>query len=123
MHQLDVVKLFHLHSDVAELAAGETIFEQDTPGDVMYVVLDGTVELSIDGKAFETAGPGDIVGEMALIDVPVRSATAVARTVCRLAVVDEPRFLFMVREHPYFALHVMSVLAERVRRTDRIAYS
>ena len=49
---------------------------------------------------------------MALLDTNTRSATAVAKSTCRLALVDEKRFQFMVHETPYFALHVMRVMAE-----------
>jgi CRP/FNR family cyclic AMP-dependent transcriptional regulator len=53
---------------------------------------------------------------MALIDAKPRSLSAVARTDCKLAAVDRQRFSFMVTETPYFALHVMQVMAERLRR-------
>jgi CRP-like cAMP-binding protein len=53
---------------------------------------------------------------MSLIDDSPRSADAVAKTACVLAPVDERRFLFLVHETPMFALHVMSVMAERLRK-------
>jgi CRP-like cAMP-binding protein len=84
----------------------------------MYVVLDGEVELRVQGEVLEVAGPGDIVGEMALIDAKPRSATVRAISDCRLAPVDERRFLFMVHETPFFALHVMRVLADRLHRMN-----
>ncbi|HEU5100134.1 MAG TPA: Crp/Fnr family transcriptional regulator [Roseiflexaceae bacterium] len=62
------------------------------------------------------AGPGGIVGEMALIDDRPRSATAVAATDCRLVPIDERRFTFLVQQTPMFALAVMRVMAERLRR-------
>lgn len=70
---------------------------------------------------FETVGPGGIVGEMALIDDEPRSADALARTPATVATVSRERFGYLVRETPFFALHVMRTLAERLRRTnDRI---
>jgi CRP-like cAMP-binding protein len=83
----------------------------------MYVVLDGDVEVRIRHELIEVLGPGEILGEMALIDTKARSATAVARSKCRLALVDEHSFLFLVEETPFFALHVMRVLVHRLRRT------
>jgi CRP/FNR family transcriptional regulator, cyclic AMP receptor protein len=107
------------HIDNAQVfPPGATIFAEGSPGDVLYVVLEGEVELRVHGEMLEVVGPGEILGEMALIDSKPRSATAVARTECRMAVVDERRFLFMVSETPFFALHVMRVLAERLRRMD-----
>jgi CRP/FNR family transcriptional regulator, cyclic AMP receptor protein len=110
--------LFVDASNVQEFQASSTIFVEGAPGDVMYVVLEGEVELLVRSQVLEVAGPGDLVGEMALIDAKPRSATARAKSDCRLAPVDERRFLFLVHEHPFFALHVMRVLTDRLRRVD-----
>ena len=110
--------LFVDASNVQEFQASSTIFVEGAPGDVMYVVLEGEVELLVRSQVLEVAGPGDLVGEMALIDAKPRSATARAKSDCRLAPVDERRFLFLVHEHPFFALHVMRVLTDRLRRMD-----
>jgi len=110
--------LFVDANNVQEFQANSTIFVEGTPGNVMYVVLEGEVELLVRSQALEVAGPGDIVGEMALIDAKPRSATTRAKSDCRLAPVDERRFLFLVHEHPFFALHVMRVLTDRLRRMD-----
>ena len=115
---MDLRSLFARSDTVQEFQANSTIFAEGTPGDVMYVVLDGEVELRVRDEVLEVAGPGDIVGEMALIDAKPRSATARAKSDCRLAPVDERRFLFLVHEHPFFALHVMRVLTDRLRRMD-----
>ena len=98
-----------------EFEAGETIFQTYDMGAEMYVVLEGEVELTIDGKTLETLGPGEPFGEMALIDQSPRTATAIAKTACKLAVVPEKRFLFMVQTTPQFALQIMKVMADRLR--------
>jgi len=59
-------------------------------------------------------------GEMALIDSSARSATAVARTDCELIPVDDKRFMFLVQQTPFFAIHVMRVLADRLRKTNAL---
>ena len=115
---MDLRSLFARIDNAQEFQANSTIFAEGTPGDVMYVVLDGEVELRVRSEVLEVAGPGDIVGEMALIDAKPRSATARAKSDCRLAPVDERRFLFLVHETPFFALHVMRVLADRLRRMN-----
>jgi CRP-like cAMP-binding protein len=84
----------------------------------MYVILEGEVELRIGGRVVETLGPGEPFGEMALIDHAPRIATATAKSDCRLVAVPEKRFLFLVQQTPYFALHVMRVMAERLRKMD-----
>ena len=53
---------------------------------------------------------------MALIDHSPRSATARAQTDCKVALIDERRFMFLVQETPFFALRVMGVMANRLRR-------
>ena len=84
----------------------------------MYVVLDGEVDVSVRGETVLRAEPGEILGELALIDSKVRSASANAKTACRVAVIDESRFLSLVREKPEFSLYVMRVLADRLRKMD-----
>lgn len=110
--------LFKNAGNLQEYPAGTTIFAEGARAYVMYVVLDGEVEVRIGGKPVEVIGPGDIVGEMALIDGKPRSATAVAKSDCRLAPVDEKRFHSMVQQTPEFSLHVMRVVVDRLRRMN-----
>lgn len=97
---------------------GEIIFRTFDMGSEMYVVLDGEVELRIGDNIVETLGPGEPFGEMALIDQSPRVATAIARTKTKLAVIPEKRFLFMVQTAPYFALQIMKVMADRLRKMN-----
>lgn len=116
--EMNLLSLFKNPEVTETYAAGQTVLAEGSPGDSMYVVLEGEVDIRVGDTLVDTAGPGDIVGEMALIDSTVRSASAVATTECRLAPVNEKRFLFMVTQTPFFALHVMRVLADRLRRMD-----
>jgi CRP-like cAMP-binding protein len=106
---------------LAEFAPGEVIFAEGDKGDTMYVVRSGEVDILIKGKLMESLSPGDIFGEMALIDGSPRVATARAKTACELAPLTEKTFLFLVDEAPYFAITVMRTLANRLRRMDRTA--
>ena len=98
--------------------AGQTIFREGDPGDVMYIVVEGQVEILIDGQLLETLGPGDILGEMALIEDRVRSATARASVDCVLTPVSRQHFLTLIQRTPNFAIQVMRVLAQRLRQTN-----
>ena len=110
--------MFVNEADPRVCGLGELIFSIWDMGFEMYVVLDGEVELKVDSTVLETLGPGQPFGEMALIDQSPRTATAIARTPCKLAVIPEKRFLFMVQQTPEFALLIMKVMADRLRRMN-----
>ncbi|HXZ49154.1 MAG TPA: cyclic nucleotide-binding domain-containing protein [Usitatibacter sp.] len=110
--------LFSLEADPRLCEAGEVVFRAYDMGAEMYVVLEGEVELSIGDKILETLGPGEPFGEMALIDQAPRVATATAKTPCKLAVIPERRFLFLVQQTPHFALDIMKVMADRLRKMN-----
>lgn len=112
------INLFRHSKDIVELRPSEVLFRSDEPGDCMYAVLTGEIVLTVHGSAVETMGPGSILGEMALIDHSERSATATALTDTTVARVDERQFTYLVQEHPTFALQVMRVMAERLRRAN-----
>lgn len=97
---------------------GQIIFREGDPGDQLYIVAEGQVDIMTDGQLLETVNPGGILGEMALIDDKPRSATAVARTDCVLTPIGRRHFLTLVERTPLFALQVMRVMAERLRRTN-----
>jgi CRP-like cAMP-binding protein len=105
------------HKEGRLYPAGQTIIEAGTVGTTMYVVLDGAVEIDAVGQQ-TSGGPGTIFGEMALIDDAPRSATVIAKTECRLLELDRRRFESLVSETPYFALEVMHVMADRLRKTN-----
>jgi CRP-like cAMP-binding protein len=112
---MDLVDLFASAENKITFSAGETIFKEGDERDVMYVVLEGDIDIQLHGKTINTIKPGGIFGEMALIDASTRSATAVASTDCVLVPVDESQFIFMVQQTPYFALHVMKELVHKIR--------
>jgi CRP-like cAMP-binding protein len=101
-------------------AAGETIFRQGDARNFMFCVNEGEVEIHVANKIVEVVQPGGIFGEMAMIDGSPRTATAVARTECKLVPIDQQRFQFLVQQTPYFAIEVMRVLADRLRRANQL---
>lgn len=116
---LDLTRLFRSDENARNLAAGEKIFDTGDFDQEMYVVLEGQVDIVADNQVLETVNPGGMFGEMALIDSSPRSAGAIARSDCRVVPVDQRRFQYMVQQTPYFSLHVMRVLAERLRRSTQ----
>ena len=98
--------------------AGEVIFKDGEAGDAMYAVVTGEVEIRKGAHVYETVTAGGVFGELALIDDSPRSAEAVARTDCRVAPVGRQRFVFLVQETPFFALDIMKIMADRLRRNS-----
>lgn len=117
---MNTLDLFRTETEAASFSSGDIIFKEGQPGDKMYVVKEGEVEISVKGQIVLTAGPGELLGEMALIDSVCRSATATARTDCQLIPIDEKRFTFLVQQTPFFSLHVMRILVERLRKMNQL---
>jgi CRP-like cAMP-binding protein len=115
MSQHDVSFLHH-EPTKQSFQACQVIFQEGEGGDVMYGVVEGEVEIVIAGQVVEVVKPGGILGEMALIDNSPRSATAIARSDCKLAVINQKRFVTLIQQTPFFALQVMGILADRLRR-------
>jgi CRP-like cAMP-binding protein len=100
----------------------EIIFRQGEPGDKMYIVQTGLVEISRDrdGKPVMLANleTGDFFGEMALVDNSPRSATARAASNCHLLELERESFVERVSKSPDIALHVLRTLCGRLVDTN-----
>ena len=84
----------------------------------MFLVRKGRVAIQINGETIEEVGQGGIFGEMALIDHAPRSASALAVEDSEVIPIDERLFIILVQDAPYFALDVMRVLTDRIRRMN-----
>ena len=104
--------------DAQDYPAGHRFMSVGDHGEMMYVVTEGEVEISLRGKLLETVHAGGIFGELALIDHKDRSADVAAKTDVKVSALDQKRFLYLVRNHPFFALEVMKVMADRLRHFD-----
>lgn len=114
------IDIFKYETDVIDFKAGQHIFEEGEHGETMYVVQKGEVDVIIHGNIVETLEAGGVIGEMALLDHTFRSATAVARTDCTLVPLNEKKFLNHVNRTPLFALQVMRVIADRLRKMNTV---
>jgi CRP-like cAMP-binding protein len=113
--------LFRQETDTVQLAPGDFLFREGDKRDVMYVLLEGEMEIRLGSYVVETAQPGALIGEMALIDDSPRAANAIAKIASRLAKIDKRRFHFLVQQTPHFATHVMKELADRLRHMNAAA--
>jgi len=112
------INSFEYASELLAFSAGQIIFKEGEPGDIMYVLAEGEAYIMIRDRVVATLGPQAILGEMALLGESERSATAVAKTRCKLLPIDEKFFLELVERSPHFSLQVMLVLADRLRKAD-----
>ena len=114
------VELFQKQPGQQTFSPRDVIFEEGQKGDQMYGVIEGVVEFFVNGQVIETIKAGDVFGEGALVhEEHTRASTAIAKTECKLAHIDQERFLFLVQETPMFALHVIRSYSDRLRRLKR----
>lgn len=108
-------------------AGGTRIFQYGQPGDKLYIILEGKVRISreVSGmgeEALAVLGPGEVFGEMALLDESPRSADALAHERCRLLVITKDAFddlLFLHKDLAYEVLwSCVRMLAGRLRETN-----
>jgi CRP-like cAMP-binding protein len=101
-----------------EFPAGTVLFEEGQPGDDMYIVVTGEVELRRQvgdaERVLAVLPPGEFFGEMAILNGRPRSATAVVRSAARLFVIDGTTFEAMLRARPEIALRMIKALATRL---------
>jgi len=118
---MNPAELFRQETGALQLAPGDSLFREGEKGEKMYVLLEGEMEILLGDFVLETVRQGALIGEMALIDDSARTASAVAKTPCRLAEIDRRRFHFLVQQTPHFATHVMKTLADRLRHMNAVA--
>jgi CRP/FNR family transcriptional regulator len=98
--------------------AGESIMTEGQSGVGFFVIEDGSATVSLRGETLRTLGPGDYVGEIALIDEGPRSATVVADTDIRCRGMAAWEFRSFVQEHPEVAWALLQTLAARFREAE-----
>lgn len=104
--------------------ADKEIFKEGDPGDGLYLVKDGLVEISVSNGqtgryVFTEAGPGELLGEMAVIEDQTRSATAVARKETVLYFIARADILELVDECPALAMAILREISHRLRSFNR----
>jgi CRP-like cAMP-binding protein len=105
------------------LKRGATLFSKGDQGISLYAVISGSVKISIsspDGRnaILNIIGPGEIFGEIALLDGGARSTDASANTNCELFTIDKREFIPFVRSQPTLAMKFIELLCTRLRRTS-----
>src|SRR5215216_4196011 len=111
--------------DLVRLGEGETLFRAGEPGESLYLVRSGEVELSIQDNVgqkitLDTARLGDFFGEIALLDAGPRTATAVALADTELIELDRDDLLLLFGKKPDAALHMLAAMGRMTRKADAL---
>ncbi|MHC5613430.1 MAG: Crp/Fnr family transcriptional regulator [Nostoc sp.] len=114
------ISIFQKKSDPKAFSAGQVIFEEGDPGDYMYGILEGEVNILVNGKIIETIETGEVFDVGILVGVKNRTYTAIAKVDTKLVFLDEREFLFAVQETPMFAVEVMKSYSKRVSRLQHM---
>ncbi len=102
------------HDAIVRHGKGTTLFREGTAGALAYVVLEGRVAVTIQGRPVQTVVAGGLFGEMALVDQSTRAATAVTETDCALIALNRNVFLALVKGNPEFGAKLLGAVAQRV---------
>ncbi|MEH2376587.1 Crp/Fnr family transcriptional regulator [Nostoc sp.] len=114
------LSIFQKQADPKVFSAGQVIFEEGQLGDEIYGILEGQVDILVNGKIVETIETGEVFAAGVLVGVKNRTYTAIAKVDTKLVFLDEQRFLFAVQETPMFALEVMKSYSERLSRLQHL---
>jgi len=106
---------------------GTEVFKEGDAGDALYVVADGSVLISAvlsgERQVLSRVPPGEVFGEMAVIDSQPRSATAVAEVDTTLYVVPRDEMISMLTHSPQFSFSMMREITQRLREFNRVYIS
>jgi CRP-like cAMP-binding protein len=107
----------------AELAAGTVLTRQGAAGGLAFVIASGQAEVTRGGKRLATLGPGDVVGELSLIDGLPRSATVKALTDLEVLEIDGRDLNKLLKKVPSVLRKLLESLAARLREIDAVTAS
>jgi CRP/FNR family cyclic AMP-dependent transcriptional regulator len=119
----DALNDLALHAVIRAIPEKEVIFAKGAPGTDLFAILQGRVKISSfseDGKEiiFTILESGNFFGETALLDGQNRSATCTAIEDCQMVVIERDSFTSYLEKYPTFAIHLLSLLSQRLRNKD-----
>jgi CRP/FNR family transcriptional regulator, cyclic AMP receptor protein len=108
---------------VIEVPAGDAVFKIGEPGETMYVILSGRVDMMNADLVLESRGPQQALGLLSMINTLPRMATARVAEKAQLVVIDRKKYHFMLYELPSFAVFLIQTLAGRAVGEERAVLS
>ncbi|HEY5651206.1 MAG TPA: cyclic nucleotide-binding domain-containing protein [Acidimicrobiia bacterium] len=109
-------------ADETNLTSGEVIVFQDDSAPAAYILVSAEAIVRRNNRKVAELGPGDVIGELALISDAPRNATVVATKDGTVLEVPRRHFLGLIENSPALARRVMSQLADRLAEADRKLY-
>lgn len=111
--------------DEVEYSEGQTLFEAGDPGDSLFIVVKGEIELFIKDTVgqkivLHIAQPGDMFGELAMLDSGPRTATALVLVDSEVLVLDRDDLMLLFQRKPEAALHMLASLGSLTRKADAL---
>ena len=115
---LSVHELLNIGKIARETAVprGRLVIREGDTGEELFIVMEGKVEVSREGRILDTLGQGSCIGELSIIDKEPRSASVRALEDCRLLSIARGDFLLTLRENPAISINIMQVITQRLRR-------
>ena len=101
----------------ADYAVGDELVRQGALGDSFIIIVSGRARVDRDGTTLRELGPGDFLGEIALVDGSPRTATVTALDSIHAFVINRQGFLELIDRIPAFRLDVLNCLTQRIRAT------
>ena len=98
-----------------EIEQGTLIFEEGEPGDCMYIIFTGEIEIHKGKTTLAILQAKEVFGELSLLDAETRSATATAKTDCFLFKIDQEPFYELIESRPEVAMGFIKILCKRLR--------
>lgn len=105
-------------ADIVDLPADRPLMTQGQQGWEMFIVVSGSARIERDGQSLGERGPGEVLGEIALLDGGPRTATVTLSQQSRLLVVARREFQSLMDEFPEIRLRVLEAVAHRLRSLD-----
>ena len=117
------LRLFENRTNARKVEAGALLFAKGDEAREMFIVKTGELQIFDGDFVFETVGPGELLGEMAIVDGSPRSASVRALTAAEVFSLDRTQFLQIVEQTPLFSIRVMETISLRLRNTNALAKS
>jgi CRP-like cAMP-binding protein len=104
-----------------QIKSGALIFKEGEPGDCMYIIHSGEIEIHKGEATLAILQAKEVFGELSLLDAETRSATATAKTDCHVFKIDQEPFYKLIQSRPEVAMGFIKILSKRLRKLNEKA--